>query len=573
MNPPNNPSSSSFRPPSSSDGSASSSATGQQPGLQQTLATTMTLEKIQKLREKVEALKMSLTDDGKKLADRIVDQFQRGAFDATKLSLYVKELKARYSLQPQQQQQQQQPVLQQPLQAIPAQQPIPQQLPTGIPAFGAGTTPNESMLGLMMGNPLLNQQQPPPQRLQSMMQQPLQAIPSQQPLPPTSANIQATPPNAQQQMPSFTDEERQLVKQIKEMTTEERKEYVKRNPAVLEILARLKSMQMGGKQHTVVKTENEPMSQQLSNQTNLSMMMNQQPNLQQLPTQSNLPNGTPGFISSAQPSTMDSSMQPPPKKKKSAPKHDEEMQIEETPFVHTFTNDEEVHSVYTSRYQPEPSFCNSVSLKNKLNRIVKSQGLKGTVSDNIIDFVSLAVQDRMRTILEELIANSKLRMDTPINASENVPFVEFTSSSNAMLVQKELKIKKKILQEEELRREEEKKKQASSSEGKKKRTSKEDDEQRNIDMNEAIGVALGKRSSSSKSSSASSSMRKSSSTTSMSSARGSGNKENDQAEDSDSVLGKRSIVIIPQDVLLFLEQEPQLRKSKLLHALYARLKE
>lgn len=349
-------------------------------------------------------------------------------------------------------------------------------------------------------------------------------------------------------------------------------------------------MQSLGKQQATVKAENEPMStsnisqplsQQLPNQTNLAMqMMNQQQqppptNLQQLSTQSNLPNGT----SSSQPNlSMDSSMQPPPKKKKSMPKHDEEMQIEETPFVHTFTNDDEVHSVYTSRYQPEPSFCNSVSLKNKLNRIVKSQGLKGTVSDTIIDFVSLAVQDRIRTILEELIANSKLRMDTPINASENAPFVEFTSSSNTLLVQKELKIKKKILQEEELRREEEKKKQASSAEGKKKRSSKEDEEQRNIDMNEAIGVALGKRSSSSsKSSSASSSsMRKSASTASMSSARGGGNKENEQAEDSDSVLGKRgagSIVIIPQDVLLFLEQEPQLRKSKLLHALYARLKE
>lgn len=236
MNPPNNPLSSS----SSATTASSSSSTGQPPLQQQptvppqaSYATVMTPEKIQKLREKVEALKTTLTDEGKRIADRIVDQFQRGAFDSNKLSMYVKELKAKFSLSSQQQQP---PVVPPPLQSIPPQQPIPQQLSMGVPTFGTG----ESMLGLMMSNPstLVNQQPPPPQRLQGVMQPPQQPI-----LHSTSANVS---PNAQQSttgaiptnviMASFTEEERQLMKQIKEMTAEERKEYVKRNPAVMEVL-------------------------------------------------------------------------------------------------------------------------------------------------------------------------------------------------------------------------------------------------------------------------------------------------------------------------------------------------
>lgn len=271
--------------------------------------------------------------------------------------------------------------------------------------------------------------------------------------------------------------------------------------------------------------------------------------------------------------------QPPSKKKKV-----EDQQQPETP-VHPFANDDEVHSYYSSRFQPEVSFLNSTNLRNKINRILKTQQLKPTVSDALVEFISLAVQDRMRSIVEELVLNSKTRMDTPINASDNTSFIEITSNSNYSLVNRELKIKQKILQEDEQRREEEerskeaqRKKQSGSSEGKRKRnqSSKEDEEQKMSDMNVAIDVALGKKSSIanlSQSNKTSSTLKKTPSASNVTNYTKQNNGQ--EFDDDSSQLGKRpsSIVITPQDVILYLETEPLLRKSRLLHSLYLKLKE
>ena len=272
------------------------------------------------------------------------------------------------------------------------------------------------------------------------------------------------------------------------------------------------------------------------------------------------------------PSSMEASstMQPPTKKQKRSKVEEEE---EEKP-QYSFVSDEEVHSSYISKYQPEPSFLSSLHLKNKINRIVKNQGLKQNVGDALCDFISLAVQDRMRTILEELIVNSKLRVDTPISAEKNAAFIEVTSDANYTLHKHETKISERVFQEDKLRREEEERKRKQAGDNKRKRTqsSKDEEEQRVSEMNETIGALLGPKKSSSSNLTSTSTPSKST-PTSLKKVQSSGSisdtKNTAQSTTSSTEEEQQTVIpITAQDVILFLEQEPQLRKSKLLYHLY-----
>ncbi|KAF2073975.1 hypothetical protein CYY_004720 [Polysphondylium violaceum] len=125
-----------------------------------------------------------------------------------------------------------------------------------------------------------------------------------------------------------------------------------------------------------------------------------------------------------------------------------DMKNESDAFLPDSNEDEEMYAAET-----EPLFLNSYQLRKKINNILQKYGIKSN-EENVLEVMSLATQDYLRTVLEYLIKVSQQRSE--LNKEELPSVVTSDTKKQLMMIEKrerEDKIRKETEEHEKLLRE------------------------------------------------------------------------------------------------------------------------
>ncbi|KAL0481642.1 transcription initiation factor TFIID subunit 4 [Acrasis kona] len=230
-------------------------------------------------------------------------------------------------------------------------------------------------------------------------------------------------------------------------------------------------------------------------------------------------------------------------------------------------------SPVTSNYHPEQPLLNKAPLTNKLNRIARKKGLK-TINDDAVEYMTQAVQIRMRSIIEDLIRIAQYRNDSTDQSLVDKSQINkvMTSDEAYRFHIREVSEKKHIIEQERQKSEEEQKRLALEKEKeeekqrrKKRRQQEEDAAARAQSTNAAVDMAI-------RASAPNPRSKRRERAERDEDGNGSHSRRDEDGNERPSKRRRDGIKIIGKDVVLFMEQDALLRKSKVLYSIASKIK-